>query len=187
MGSLNIILTLMIGIMGLAATAHPVLAGGGDGMSEPTPVSPTAPGGSGTFTSTAPSAAQYNQSGLQVNYSASSTLSPPSCNSGCVFAVTRASPTNTGSGTNVEAMAGITMSLGTNDGGVSELNRLNGEMHKYTTEYQIKLALSEKLAEALENGRMERATIIAMNLAPMLGYKDYRLLLKAVSSSRSTN
>jgi hypothetical protein len=117
----------------------------------------------------------------------STLLSPPSCNSGGVFAVIRASPTNTGSGANIEAMVGITISLGTNDGGVSELNRLNGEMHKYTTENQIKLALSEKLAEALENGRMERATIIAMIVAPLLGYKDYRLLLAAVSSSKPTN
>jgi hypothetical protein len=81
-------------------------------------------------------------------------------------------------------MIGITMSLCTNDGGVSEINRLNGEMHKYTTENQIKLALSEKLADALENGKMERATIIAMNLAPLLRYKNYKLLLKAVASSK---
>lgn len=164
-----------IGLLALAATANSALAGGGD----ITAVSPTP--------STAPIAAQFNQSGVQVNYSGSSTLSPPSCNGGCVFAVTRASPANTGSGANIEAMVGITMSLGSNDGGAAELNRLNGEMHKYTTENQIKLALSEKLAEALENGKMERATIIAMNLAPMLGYKDYQLLLKAVASSKSTN
>ncbi len=181
-----------LGLLVFSVTAHPVLAGGGDGMIEPTPVSPTPPAtgstGSGTLTSTAPLAAQYSQSGVQVNYNnGSSTLSPPSCNGGCVFAVTRASPTNTGSGANIEAMIGITMSLGSNDGGAAELNRLNGEMHKYTTENQIKLALSEKLAEAIETGKMERATIIAMNLAPMLGYKDYQLLLKAVSSSRSTN
>ena len=187
---LNTIAASIIGLLALAVTAHSALAGGGN-TSDPIPVSPipatTGSTGSGTFTSTAPIAAQYNQSGVQVNYSGSSTLSPPSCNGGCVFAVTRASPTNTGSGANIEAMVGITMSLGTNDGGASELNRLNGEMHKYTTENQVKLALSEKLAEALENGRTERATIIAMNLAPMLGYKDYQLLLKAVASSKPMN
>jgi hypothetical protein len=190
MRSSNTIVAATIGLLALTVTANSALAGGAT-TSDPIPVSPTPPTAgstsSGTFTSTAPIAAQYNQSGLQVNYSASSTLSPPSCNSGCVFAVTRASPTNTGSGANIEAMVGVTMSLGTNDGGVSELNRLNGEMHKYTTENQVKMALSEKLAEALENGKMERATIIAMNLAPMLGYKDYRWLLMAVSSSKSTN
>jgi hypothetical protein len=185
---LNTIAASIIGLLALAVTAHSALAGGGG---DPIPISPTPSNigstGSGTFTSTAPIAAQYNQSGVQVNYSGSSTLSPPSCNGGCVFAVTRASPANTGSGANIEAMVGITMSLGSNDGGASELNRLNGEMHKYTTENQVKLALSEKLAEALESGKMERATIIAMNLAPMLGYKDYQLLLKAVASSKPIN
>jgi hypothetical protein len=194
----------IIGLLSNALIALPALSGGiGDASSTSTiptggtliqvaspiavPASVNTPINSTISTSTAPIAAQYNQSGLQVNYSASSTLSPPSCNGGCVFAVTRASPTTTGSGANIEAMVGITMSLGTNDGGVSELNRLNGEMHKYTTENQVKLALSEKLAEALENGKMERATIIAMNLAPMLGYKDYRWLLRAVSNPNSTN
>jgi hypothetical protein len=199
MRSSNKITAIRIAIVFLifSVTARPVLAGGGDGVVVPTSISPinpnsttagsTTPISSGILTSTAPIAAQYNQSGVQVNYSGSSTLSPPSCNGGCVFAVTRASPTNTGSGANIEAMVGITMSLGSNDGGASELNRLNGEMHKYTTENQVKLALSEKLAEALENGKTERATIIAMNLAPMLGYKDYQLLLKAVASSKPIN
>jgi hypothetical protein len=179
---LNTIAAATIGLLALAATANSALAGGAD-SSTPTAIStPTTP-----ITSTSISPAQFNQSGVQVNYSGSSTLSPPSCNGGCVFAVTRASPANTGSGANIEAMVGITMSLGSNDGGASELNRLNGEMHKYTTENQVKLALSEKLAEALENGKTERAAIIAMNLAPMLGYKDYQLLLKAVASSKPIN
>jgi hypothetical protein len=182
MRSLNTITAAIIGLLSLAATANSALAGGAD-SSTPTAIStPTTP-----ITSTSIAPAQFNQSGVQVNYSGSSTLSPPSCNGGCVFAVTRASPTNTGSGANIEAMVGITMSLGSNDGGASEINRINGEMHKYTTENQIKMALSEKLAEALENGKMERATIIAMNLAPLLGYKDYRWLLMAVSSPKSTN
>jgi hypothetical protein len=194
----------IIGLFAFAVTTHPALAGGGINdpsnsstvatggttipINTPTPV-PTLPSAlTPITTSTSIVPAQYNQSGsgVQVNYSGSSTLSPPSCNGGCVFAVTRASPTNTGSGANIEAMVGITVSLGSNDGGASELNRLNGEMHKYTTENQVKLALSEKLAEALESGKMERATIIAMNLAPMLGYKDYQLLLKAVASPKPT-
>jgi hypothetical protein len=178
----------IMGLVAFATTAHPVFAGGGpsDGSITTTQLTPISTS-STISTSTVP--AQYNQSGsgLQVNYSGSSTLSPPSCNGGCVFAVTRASPTNTGSGANIEAMVGITMSLNPSDSGVGELNKLNGEMAKYRSEHEVKLALSEKLAEALESGKMERATIIAMNLAPMLGYKDYQLLLKAVSSSKPTN
>jgi hypothetical protein len=37
------------------------------------------------------------------------------------------------------------------------------------------------------NAQTERATIIAMNLAPMMGYKDYQSLLKAVSIPKPTN
>ena len=84
-------------------------------------------------------------------------------------------------------MAGVTWQLGSNDGGAAELNRLNGEMTKYRTEHEIKLALSEKLAEALENGKIQRATIIAMNLAPMLGYKNHQSLLNAVSIPKTIN
>ncbi len=83
-------------------------------------------------------------------------------------------------------MVGVTIPIGTNDGGVGEVNRVNAEMHKYHTQHEIKLALSEKLAEALENGKIERAKVIAMMLAPLLGYKDYQALLIAVSSPKPT-
>jgi hypothetical protein len=190
----------IIGFLSLAA-----FAGGGSGQSDnstnnPTPITTsdnststnsgttiTTPINSTTSTSTIP-INQYNQqSGLQVNWSGSSNLTPPSCNGGCVFAVTRASPVTYGSGTNVEAMLGVIMPIGTNDGGAGEQNRLRVEMEKYRTEHEIRIALSEKLADALENRKMERATIIAMNLAPLLGYKDYHLLLRDVSSPKPTS
>jgi hypothetical protein len=134
------------------------------------------------------SVGQLNQQsgGFQSNVYAP-TLTTPTCNGGCFFAVTKASPTTSGSGTNLEAVVGVNISFGSNDGGAAERERLKVEMEKYRSEHDIRLALSEKLAEALENGKTERAIIIAMNLAPMLGYKDYQLLLKAVSSSKSTH
>jgi hypothetical protein len=194
----------IIGLLTLAVTIHPALAGGGISdpsnsttvatgdtttpITTPTPVPtlPSAPTPTNTSTSIVP--AQYNQSGsgVQVNYSGSSTLSPPSCNGGCVFAVTRVSPATDGSNHNLEAMVGVTIPIGSNDGGVGEVNRVNAEMHKYRSQHEIKLALSEKLSEALENGKMERAKVIAMMLAPLLGYKDYEALLIAVSSPKPT-
>jgi hypothetical protein len=207
----------MIGLLSLAMTAHPAFAGGSSGQSDsstpttsPAPIttgdnststnSPTTittpinsttstvttPISSTTSTSTTP--IQYNQQqGLQVNWSGSSNLTPPNCNGGCVFAVTRASPVTYGSGTNLEAMIGVILPIGSNDGGAGEQNRLRIEMEKYRTEHEIRIALSEKLADALENRKMERATIIAMNLAPLLGYKDYHLLLKDVSIPKPTS
>jgi hypothetical protein len=126
------------------------------------------------------------QQSLISNWSGSA-LTPPSCNGGCFFAVTRAAPSNYGFGTNLEAMVGVTIPLGSNDGGAGEVNRLNAEMQKYRSEHEIRLALSEKLAEAIESGKMVRAEIIAMNLAPLLGYKDYRLLLNTVVTPRASN
>jgi hypothetical protein len=192
----NTIAPVIIGLLAFSITTYPALAGGGTGEN-PTPTDSSIQTTTSNITpsSSTPlglsnSVTQFNQqSGIvQVaNWGGSSNLTPPSCNGGCFFAVTRASPVTYGSGANVEAMVGVTIPIGSADGGAAELNRLNGEMQKYRTEHEVKLALSEKLADALENGKMERATIIAMNLAPMLGYKDYQLLLKAVSSSKPTN
>jgi hypothetical protein len=195
---------VIIGLLSFVATAHPAFAGGGPSdnstpSTSPTPITTgdnftptnnpstiTTPINSTTSTSTTP--IQYNQQqGLQVNWSGSSNLTPPNCNGGCVFAVTRASPVTYGSGTNLEAMVGVILPIGSNDGGAGEQNRLRIEMEKYRTEHEIRIALSEKLADALENRKMERATIIAMNLAPLLGYKDYHLLLRDVSIPKPTS
>lgn len=172
----------------LLLIAHPAIAGGGTGdNSTPTPSPTQSPTDTPTPSISSPSQPliplQVNQQSLISNWSGSA-LTPPSCNGGCFFAVTRAAPSTYGSGTNIEAMVGVTIPIGSSDGGVGEVNRLNAEMQKYRTEHDIRLALSEKLADAIESGKMVRAEIIAMNLAPLLGYKDYRLLLKTVTASR---
>lgn len=174
--------------LALTLTAHSALAGGGTGDNS-TPTTPTqtppetaTPSSSSSSQPLAP--LQVNQ---QISNWSGSSLTPPSCNGGCFFAVTRAAPSNYGSGTNIEAMIGVTIPLGSNDGGVGEVNRLNAEMQKYRSEHEIRLALSEKLADAIESGKMVRAEIIAMNLAPLLGYKDYRLLLNTFTAPRASN
>jgi hypothetical protein len=157
----------------------PSAIAGGDGTSSPTntPSSVITTDPNNSFT-------QVNQqSGIvQVaNWNGSSNLAPPTCTGGCFFAVTRVTPTTYGSGHNTEALIGITLPIGSNDNGIGEVNRVNAEMQKYRTENEAKLALSEKLSEALENCKTERAKIIALLLAPMLGYKDYQALLATVS------
>jgi hypothetical protein len=157
----------------------PSAIAGGDGTSSPTntPSSVITTDPNNSFT-------QVNQqSGIvQVaNWNGSSNLAPPTCTGGCFFAVTRVTPTTYGSGHNTEALIGITLPIGSNDNGIGEVNRVNAEMQKYRTENDAKLALSEKLSEALENCKTERARIIALLLAPMLGYKDYQSLLATIS------
>lgn len=159
--------------------AMPSVIAGGDGNSNPTNTSNSiiTPDPNSNFT-------QVNQqSGIvQVaNWNGSSNLAPPNCNGGCFFAVTRVTPTTYGSGHNAEALIGITLPIGSNDNGIGEVNRINAEMQKYRTENDAKLALSEKLSEALESCKIERARIIALLLAPMLGYKDHQSLLTTVS------
>jgi hypothetical protein len=173
----------------LLLTAHPALAGGGTGetptpIPTPTQTTPETPTSSSSSPSQPLAPLQVNQ---QISNWSGSSLTPPSCNGGCFFAVTRAAPATYGSGTNLEVMVGVTIPIGVNDGGVGEINRLNAEMQKYRSEHEIRLALSEKLADAIENGKMVRAEIIAMNLAPLLGYKDYRLLLSTVTAPRASN
>jgi hypothetical protein len=182
----------IIGLLNFTLTASPALAGGGDTTSitqtttvdnttSTSPTSVTTPISSTPSSITNPITQVNQQSGI-VNFSGSSNLIPPSCNGGCVFAVTRVSPATYGSGTNLEAIVGITVPIGSNDNGAGEVSRVNAEMHKYRTENDTKLALSEKLSEALESGRMERAKVIAIILYPLLGYKDYQSLLRAVSN-----
>jgi hypothetical protein len=160
----------------------PSAIAGGDGTSSPTNTTSTP--SSVITTDPNNSFTQVNQqSGIvQVaNWNGSSNLAPPTCTGGCFFAVTRVTPTTYGSGHNAEALIGITLPIGSNDNGIGEVNRVNAEMQKYRTEHEAKLALSEKLSEALENCKTERARIIALLLAPMLGYKDYQVLLTTVS------
>jgi hypothetical protein len=162
--------------------AKPVIAGGG--VSDTPQATGNIVNPNSVVTEVNNPITQVNQqSGIvQVaNWNGSSNLAPPACTGGCFFAVTRVTPTTYGSGHNTEALIGITLPIGSNDNGIGEVNRINAEMQKYRTENDAKLALSEKLSEALENCKTERAKIIALLLAPMLGYKDYQALLATVS------
>jgi hypothetical protein len=48
------------------------------------------------------------------------------------------------------------------------------------------VSLSEKLADAIEHQKYERATLLAMMLAPRLGYKDHLQLLRQLEANRSS-
>jgi hypothetical protein len=172
--------------LSIILTTHTALAGGATATSTTSTLNPLPTGSTTPTTSTSSEVVNPIQVQQFSNWSGSSSLVPPNCNSGCTYAVARVSPSTYGSSApNLEVMVGVTLTFGASDGGAAELNRLNGEMNKYRTEHEIRLALSEKLAAAIEEGKIERARIIAMNLAPMLGYKDYRLLLAEVSNPKS--
>lgn len=157
--------------------ATPSLAGGGDGSSQSvntTNIIPTEINGVG----------QPFGGIIQVNNGSSNTSA--GCGGGCAYLNIRAAPTTNGinTGTGLEGSAGVVWQFGSAEAAQSQAIRLASELQKYKTEQEIIDYLSRQLAEALESNRLDRARIIAITLAPKLGYSDYRLLLRTVTSGR---
>ena len=190
-----VLLGAMICPLSVISNANPVLAGGSDGSILTAPATSTnsaiPPSNQIASDSIIPVTATSNNivNPQQVNqqfsnWGSSSNLVPPSCNTGCAFAVTRVSPSSYGTSPNLELLVGVTVPFGSTDGGMAELNRINGEMQRFRTEHDTRLSLSRELSEALRNGDMAKAKLLAMDLAPMLGYKTYQSLLAELSNSQ---
>ncbi len=149
-----------------------------NGLPKFTPLSPSIQNaGSLTFTPTTlqqtgtNNFANVNPSGSGLNY--------PSCNGSCAFGILRTSPSNGfngATGNQIEAVIGFIHSFSSPDQTNAETTRLTIEIQKYKNEYEIVLALSEKLADAIETGKYQRANIIAIVLAPKLGKTHIQLL-----------
>jgi hypothetical protein len=168
--------------LALLALMYPplVLAGGGDGSNSPIStniLSPEIIGGSQPFGGI-----------IQVNNGYGNPGST-SCGGGCAYLNIRASPTTNGAGAtnNIEGSAGVVWQFGSTEAAQSQAIRLTSELQKYKTEQEIIEYLSRQLADALENNRLDRARIIAITLAPKIGYSDYRVLLKTVTNGRVQN
>ena len=113
-------------------------------------------------------------------------LNYPNCSSSCFFGILRTTPNNNLSGTisnQLEAVIGVIIAIDSPERANSETNRMVVEIQKSRNEYEIKLALGEKLADAIELGKMERAKIVAMLLAPLLG-KTHTQLLSEIFAKR---
>jgi hypothetical protein len=109
-------------------------------------------------------------------------LNYPNCSGSCFFGIVRTSPINNFNGTisnQLEAVIGVIISLDSPEKANAETNRLMVEIQKNRSEYEILEALGLKLSDAIEAGKLERANIIAIILAPRLG-KTYTQLLAEV-------
>ena len=98
----------------------------------------------------------------------------------------RTTPNSNLSGTisnQLESVIGVIIAIDSPERANSETNRMVVEIKKSKNEYEIKLALGEKLADAIELGKMERAKIVAMLLAPLLG-KTHNQLLAEIFAKR---
>lgn len=123
------------------------------------------------------------QNGLQVNGFNSfngftNPLTPPSCSKQlCGFIMLRNTPYGS------ESNAGIVFQLGgSSEDTQAESQRLFAIAQKEKLDQESTVILIEKLAEAIETKKMERAKLYAISLAKRLGYADYRQLLSDTSS-----
>ncbi|MBD2569448.1 hypothetical protein [Anabaena lutea] len=110
-------------------------------------------------------------------------LSPP-CNSKiCLFTLIRNSSRNSSqnSSQDTEFLGGAVWQLGgSHEDTKAETDKLRAMAQKEKDDQESTLILTEKLAEAIENNKIERAKLYAISLAKRLGYADYHLLLKEI-------
>lgn len=112
---------------------------------------------------------QFNNTGL-------SALAYPNCGGTCLFAIGRLVPSS--NGTTVEAVAGVVWQLRSPENTQVESQRLHLTAQSEKLTQESTLILTEKLANALEQGKSDRITLLAILLAKRLGYSDHHQLLQ---------
>lgn len=187
---IKILVVVLTSCLNLSIYAEQAISGGGE-TTQPTTtdtsvVSPSIPN-SISPSVTSPTLIQQTGASNYANVNPSTgTLNYPNCNGTCGFAIMRTSPSNNNNGTTgnqYEAVIGIIHSFNSPDQSNAETNRLMLEIQKFKSEHEIVAALSDKLAEALETGKYERANLIAIILAPKLGKTHLQLLNEVRSKS----
>ncbi len=109
-----------------------------------------------------------------------SALTYPNCNGTCLFAIGRLVPSNNGN-TSVEAVAGVVWQLRSPDNTHAETQRLIINNRNDLAQQESIVVLLEKLAEAREQGKQDRSTLLAILLAKRLGYVDHKELLQQLN------
>jgi len=167
-----------------------VLSGGVDSTqssTEQASVTSPDPQNVGSLTITPTTLIQNGTNSLATVNSSTGALNYPNCISSCFFGILRTTPnTNNFSGTisnQLEAVIGVIIAIDSPERANAETNRMIVEIQKSKSEHEIKLSLGEKLADAIELGKMERAKIIAMLLGPLIG-KTHTQLLAEVFAKR---
>lgn len=109
------------------------------------------------------------------------TLTTPTCTSRvCLFAIGRITPNGS------ELLIGlIANSGGSADEDRAAAEKLRVEMEGVKNNNDYKLQLLDKLSTAIDSGNSVRIRAIAIALAPLEGYKDFREYLKALLNENS--
>jgi hypothetical protein len=112
-------------------------------------------------------------------------LNYPSCSGVCIFAIGRTTRIGN-TDPSIEAVVGVVWQINSPENTQAQNARILAETQRDSLNNQSTLVLVEKLAEAIETDKPERANAIAIILASRLGYNDYRQLLKDVRGNIST-
>ncbi|MGF1673288.1 MAG: hypothetical protein HC815_38430 [Richelia sp. RM1_1_1] len=121
----------------------------------------------------------FDQTGIVQQFNNGfNSLSQPNCRTKiCLFTLIRNSSHRT------ELLGGAVWQLGGSpEDTQAESQRLFAIAQKEKLDQQSTVILIEKLAEAIETKKMERAKLYAISLAKKLGYADYRQLLSDISN-----
>lgn len=114
-------------------------------------------------------------------------LNIPSCQGTCYSLSIQTSPGGAGIAPSTDLKFGISL-----DFDRTERDRLSAAATKVQAErksasQQFIAGLKRELTDAIAQQRYERARILAIQLAPKLGYKDYRLYLLKISAGSFPN
>jgi hypothetical protein len=184
MNSNPILHVLVITFLFVFTEAKIAFAGSGSitniDSSNGTPSSPENSGNSSTppgtanpiINNTAPSINQQADF-IQNNGSSFSSLTYPNCQGACIFAIGR-----TNSRQSWEAVAGVVWQISSPENTQAETHRLTAQSERDKLERDSTIILVEKLSDAIESGKTERANLLAIILAKRLGYSDYQRLLR---------
>jgi hypothetical protein len=126
-----------------------------------------------------PSTNSFDQTGIVQQFNNGfNSLSQPNCRSKiCLFTLIRNSSNRT------EFLGGAVWQLGGSyEDTQAESQKLLAIAQKEKLDQESTVILIEKLAEAIETKKMERAKLYAISLAKKLGYTDYRQLLNDINN-----
>lgn len=119
--------------------------------------------------------------------SGSSALNIPSCQGICYILGIQASPGGAGIAPSTDLKFGISFDLDRSeqDRAVAAATKVQAE--RKLASQQFITGLKRELTEAITQKRYERSRILAIQLAPRLGYKDYRRYLLEISAGSFPN
>lgn len=134
------------------------------------------------LTGTTPATIENSGSGVQINNgnNFSGTLTVPTCTSRvCLFSLLRSTPNG------AEAIVGAMLNFGSTEEDRVAVERIKAELEGKKNLADLKLALLDKLTAAIDSGNSVKIRAIAISLAPLEGFQDFRQYLKALLNERS--